>query len=110
MYITPQAPAVWAEAGGKRTEGKRATKAMAGRRGHPKEAHGSELWAALQLCPLQAKALGSWGPAPGICSQSPVSKQVEALLVLLGTRLRGLRLQTGSRKTKPVCPTLKEQE
>lgn len=92
---------------GKGTQGKRATEAMAGMRSHPEEGRGPEFWVTLQPCPLQAKALGSWSPARRVCTHIIARKQAESLHVLLGTRPHGLQLQTSSRKTKPVCPTLR---
>lgn len=67
----------------------------------PRRLTGPELWTTWTPCPLQVKALGS-GAWHRVFVSMPQRESRQFLLVLLRTRTHGLRLQTGSRKTKPT--------
>ena len=96
-YIMLQAPATRAGTDQGRQEGA------------PRRLPGPELWATPQVCPLQAKARGR--RACTCCLQPQPSEQASRVPPRTSrNRLHGLLLQTGSRKTKPECPTLMGQE
>lgn len=80
-------------------------RATAGIRGHPKQAH--RFGVLDHISPALCRPrLWQLGPVCGVCTIPQRVRQAESRLTLLGTRIRGLRLQTGSGKTRPMCPTL----